>query len=58
KKSADQFYKSVMDKAFKPKGMPKAPVVKELSRAQKRNLETLDNIVNKHLTEMDFSGTF
>lgn len=36
---------------------PKAPIIEELSRAQKRNLETLDNIVDKHLTEMDFSGT-
>ena len=57
KKSADQFYKSTLDKALKPQGTGKAPAVKELSRAQKRNLETLDNIVNKHLTEMDFSGT-
>ncbi|MBU5348010.1 WXG100 family type VII secretion target [Paenibacillus lautus] len=38
-------------------GPPKAPIIEELSRAQKRNLETLDNIVDKHLTEMDFSGT-
>jgi hypothetical protein len=29
----------------------------ELSRAQIRNLETLDNIVEGHLTDMDFSGT-
>lgn len=29
----------------------------ELSRAQTRNFETLDNIVNKHLTGKDFSGT-
>jgi RHS repeat-associated protein len=29
----------------------------ELSRAQNRNLETLDNIVNGHLTDMDFLGT-
>jgi hypothetical protein len=28
-----------------------------LTRAQKRNLETLENIVDKHLTDMDFSGT-
>lgn len=28
-----------------------------LSRAQQRNLETLDNIVEGHLTEKDFSGT-
>ncbi|MGG4095923.1 WXG100 family type VII secretion target [Paenibacillus lautus] len=40
----------------KVEGTPKA-IVEELSRAQKRNLETLDNIVDKHLTEMDFSGT-
>ena len=31
--------------------------VGNLSRAQKRNLETLDNIVEGHLTEKDFSGT-
>lgn len=37
--------------------MGKGPAVEELSRAQKRNLETLDNIVDKHLTEMDFLGT-
>ncbi|ACX63382.1 WXG100 family type VII secretion target [Paenibacillus sp. FSL H8-0457] len=41
----------------KVEGTPKAPIVEELSRAQNRNLETLDNIVDKHLTEMDFSGT-
>ncbi|WP_339221997.1 WXG100 family type VII secretion target [Paenibacillus sp. FSL W7-1332] len=41
----------------KVEGTPKAPIIEELSRAQKRNLETLDNIVDKHLTEMDFSGT-
>ncbi|MCM3479290.1 pre-toxin TG domain-containing protein [Caldibacillus thermoamylovorans] len=28
-----------------------------LSRAQQRNLETLENIVNNHLTDKDFSGT-
>ncbi|MDQ0233118.1 polymorphic toxin type 28 domain-containing protein [Metabacillus malikii] len=28
-----------------------------VTRAQQRNLETLDNIVNKHLTDKDFSGT-
>ena len=28
-----------------------------LTRAQKKNLKTFDNIVNDHLTEMDFSGT-
>ena len=28
-----------------------------VTRAQLRNLETLDNIVNKHLTDKDFSGT-
>nr|WP_207644890.1 polymorphic toxin type 28 domain-containing protein [Clostridium beijerinckii] len=37
-----------------PKGGSKAV---ELSRAQSRNLETLDNIVDGHLTDMDFSGT-
>lgn len=31
--------------------------VENLSRAQKRNLETLDNIVEGHLKESDFSGT-
>ncbi|WP_342559065.1 polymorphic toxin type 28 domain-containing protein [Metasolibacillus sp. FSL K6-0083] len=28
-----------------------------VTRAQQRNLDTLDNIVNKHLTDKDFSGT-
>ncbi|WP_051291553.1 polymorphic toxin type 28 domain-containing protein, partial [Fictibacillus gelatini] len=32
-------------------------IVNELSRAQKRSLETLDNIIDNHLTEKDFSGT-
>lgn len=41
----------------KIEGTPQAPIVEELSRAQKRNLDTLDNIVDKHLTEMDFSGS-
>ncbi|SDZ68865.1 toxin 28, partial [Evansella caseinilytica] len=31
--------------------------ISNLTRAQKRNLDTLDNIINKHLTEKDFSGT-
>lgn len=31
--------------------------VENLSRAQKRNLETLDNIVEGHLKESDFTGT-
>jgi hypothetical protein len=31
--------------------------VTNLSRAQQRNLDTLDNITNKHLTDKDFSGT-
>lgn len=30
---------------------------RELSRSQIRNLETLDNIIDKHLTDRDFSGT-
>ncbi|MEK3918083.1 WXG100 family type VII secretion target [Paenibacillus polymyxa] len=38
-------------------GTPSSPIVEDLSRAQQRNLTTLDNIVDKHLTEMDFSGT-
>ncbi|NEU61073.1 WXG100 family type VII secretion target [Paenibacillus sp. ALJ109b] len=38
-------------------GTPNAPIVEDLSRAQQRNLTTLDNIIDKHLTEMDFSGT-
>ncbi|MEK4663628.1 WXG100 family type VII secretion target [Priestia sp. FSL H7-0729] len=38
-------------------GTPNSPIVGDLSRAQQRNLTTLDNIVDKHLTEMDFSGT-
>ncbi len=28
-----------------------------LTRAHKRNLDTLDNIINKHLTDKDFSGS-
>ncbi|ETT50138.1 WXG100 family type VII secretion target [Paenibacillus sp. FSL H7-689] len=38
-------------------GTRSSPIVEDLSRAQQRNLTTLDNIVDKHLTEMDFSGT-
>ncbi|UPK43943.1 WXG100 family type VII secretion target [Paenibacillus pabuli] len=38
-------------------GTPNAPIVEDLSRAQQRNLTTLDNIIDKHLTDMDFSGT-
>ncbi|WP_254457232.1 polymorphic toxin type 28 domain-containing protein [Brevibacillus sp. HB2.2] len=36
---------------------PQNNALESLSRAQKRNLETLDNIVDNHLTDMDFSGT-
>ncbi|MCG7409114.1 polymorphic toxin type 28 domain-containing protein [Paenibacillus sp. ACRRX] len=39
------------------KNAPRASGLGDLSRAQKRNLITLDNIVNKHLTGMDFSET-
>jgi hypothetical protein len=38
-------------------GTPNVPIVEDLSRAQQRNLTTLDNIIDKHLTDMDFSGT-
>ena len=52
--------KELLEKIEKIKalrGTENVHIVEELSRAQKRNLETLDNIVNKHLSEMDFSGT-
>ncbi|WP_193748516.1 polymorphic toxin type 28 domain-containing protein [Paenibacillus sp. PAMC 26794] len=48
---------STSNKGQSTKETPKSSVVKELSRAMKKNLKTLDNIVNKHLTEKDFSGT-
>ncbi|WP_430481814.1 T7SS effector LXG polymorphic toxin [Rossellomorea marisflavi] len=38
------------------KGKGKKDAV-NVTRAQQRNLETLDNIVKKHLTDKDFSGT-
>lgn len=48
---------STSNKGQSTKETPKPSVVKELSRAMKKNLKTLDNIINKHLTEKDFSGT-